>query len=70
MLWLNGTASIFAVRSKPKTENWPSVAAFNADLARAIYQHSTLMRDPAGLPFCVVPDPPGTLTDANAQRWD
>ena len=29
-----------------------------------------VMRDPAGLPFCVVPDPPGTLTDLNAQRWD
>lgn len=29
-----------------------------------------VMRDPAGLPFCVVPDPPGRLNDANAQRWD
>ena len=29
-----------------------------------------IMRDQAGLPFCVVPDPPGSLTDANAQRWD
>lgn len=29
-----------------------------------------VMRDPVGLPFCVVPDPPGSLTDANAQRWD
>ena len=29
-----------------------------------------VMRDPAGLVFCVVPDPPGTLSDANAQRWD
>jgi catechol 2,3-dioxygenase-like lactoylglutathione lyase family enzyme len=29
-----------------------------------------LMRDPAGLVFCVVPDPPGGLSDANAQRWD
>jgi hypothetical protein len=29
-----------------------------------------VMRDPAGLPFCVVPDPPGTLNDGNAQRWD
>jgi hypothetical protein len=29
-----------------------------------------VMRDPAGLTFCVVPEPPGTLTDANAQRWD
>jgi hypothetical protein len=29
-----------------------------------------VMRDPAGLLVCVVPDPPGTLNDANAQRWD
>ena len=29
-----------------------------------------VMRDPAGLVFCVVPDPPGVLTDDNAQRWD
>jgi predicted enzyme related to lactoylglutathione lyase len=29
-----------------------------------------VMRDPAGLPFCVIPDPPGRLSDANAQRWD
>jgi Glyoxalase-like domain len=29
-----------------------------------------IMRDPAGLPFCVVPDPPGTLNDNNAQLWD
>jgi hypothetical protein len=29
-----------------------------------------ILRDPAGLPFCVVPDPPDRLNDANAQRWD
>jgi hypothetical protein len=29
-----------------------------------------VMRDPAGLLFCVVPDEPGTLTDDNAHRWD
>lgn len=29
-----------------------------------------VMRDPAGLVFCVVPDPPGRLSDANAQHWD
>ena len=29
-----------------------------------------IMRDPAGLVFCVVPDPPGTLTEDNAQCWD
>lgn len=29
-----------------------------------------IMRDPAGLPFCVIPEPPGSLTDSNAHRWD
>ena len=29
-----------------------------------------VMRDPAGLLFCVIPEPPGTLNDSNAQRWD
>jgi hypothetical protein len=29
-----------------------------------------IMQDPAGLPFCVIPDPPGTLNDENAQRWE
>jgi hypothetical protein len=29
-----------------------------------------VMRDPAGLLFCVVLDRPGTLTEANAVRWD
>jgi len=29
-----------------------------------------LMRDPAGLLFCVVPEEPGTLSEANAWRWD
>lgn len=29
-----------------------------------------IMEDPAGLPFCVIPDPPGTLNDGNAQRWE
>lgn len=29
-----------------------------------------IMRDPAGLLFCVIPDPPGALNDANARRWD
>ena len=29
-----------------------------------------VMRDPAGLPFCVVEQRPGDLTDANAHRWD
>jgi hypothetical protein len=29
-----------------------------------------ILRDPAGLPFCVVPEPAGSLSDSNAQRWD
>jgi hypothetical protein len=29
-----------------------------------------VMRDPAGLVFCVIPEPPGSLNDSNAQRWD
>ena len=29
-----------------------------------------VMRDPAGLPFCVLPTSPGSLNDDNAQRWE
>lgn len=29
-----------------------------------------ILRDPAGLVFCVIPERPGTLNDSNAQRWD
>lgn len=29
-----------------------------------------IMKDPAGLPFCVIPSPPGTMNDENAQRWE
>jgi hypothetical protein len=29
-----------------------------------------IMEDPAGLPFCVIPEPAGGLTDDNAHRWD
>ncbi len=28
-----------------------------------------VMRDPAGLPFCVITAPEGTLSETNAQRW-
>lgn len=28
-----------------------------------------IMRDPAGLLFCVIPEPAGSLNDSNAQRW-
>jgi Glyoxalase-like domain len=33
-------------------------------------EHWWVLQDPAGLPFCVVPAPPGSLTDENAQCWD
>jgi Glyoxalase-like domain len=29
-----------------------------------------VLRDPAGMLFCVIPEPPGSLDDSNAQRWD
>jgi hypothetical protein len=29
-----------------------------------------VMRDPAGLLFCVIPNPVGTLNDRNAHRWE
>jgi hypothetical protein len=29
-----------------------------------------IMRDPAGLLLCVVPEPAGSLNDTNARRWD
>jgi predicted enzyme related to lactoylglutathione lyase len=29
-----------------------------------------VMRDPAGLPFCVIPAPAGTLNERNAHRWE
>ncbi len=29
-----------------------------------------VLRDPAGLLFCVVPEPAGALDDSNAQRWE
>jgi len=29
-----------------------------------------IMRDPGGLPFCVIPERPGSLNEGNAQRWD
>jgi hypothetical protein len=28
-----------------------------------------VLRDPAGLLFCVVPEPSGSLSDSNATRW-
>ena len=29
-----------------------------------------VMRDPAGLLFCVIPEPAGSFSDGNARRWD
>jgi hypothetical protein len=29
-----------------------------------------VLRDPAGLVFCVVPEPGGSLDDSNSERWD
>jgi hypothetical protein len=29
-----------------------------------------VMRDPAGLLFCVLPIDPGSLNDENGQRWE
>ena len=29
-----------------------------------------ILRDPAGMLFCVIPEPAGSLNDSNAQRWD
>ena len=29
-----------------------------------------VMRDPAGLPFCVIPNEPGRLHDGNSRRWE
>jgi hypothetical protein len=29
-----------------------------------------IMRDPAGMLFCVIPEPGGTLSEANAHRWE
>ena len=33
-------------------------------------EHWQVMRDPAGLVFCVVEALPGDVTEANAHRWD
>jgi tetratricopeptide (TPR) repeat protein len=35
-------------RTIEAVEGWPSLSAFNGDLARAIYAHPTLLRDPPG----------------------
>jgi hypothetical protein len=40
-----------------------------AELVQQVHSWQ-VMRDPAGLLFCVVPQRSGTLNDSNAQRWD
>jgi hypothetical protein len=55
------------------TDDLPAEVARLEELGaeRAGQAHSwQLMRDPAGLVFCVIPQPPGTLDDGNARRWD
>jgi Glyoxalase-like domain len=38
---------------------------------RVQQEHSwQVMRDPAGLLFCVIPEPAGSFTEENSQRWD
>jgi predicted enzyme related to lactoylglutathione lyase len=48
------------------------VARLEALGAQRVAQENSwwVMRDPAGLLFCVIPQPPGSLNDGNAQRWE
>lgn len=43
--------------------------ALGAERVRQVHSW-WVMRDPAGLPFCVIAAPPGTVTEDNAHRWD
>lgn len=54
------------------TDDLPAEVARLEQLGAQVVQqvHSwRVMRDPAGLLFCVVPERPGALNDRNAQRW-
>ncbi|MEV5410867.1 VOC family protein [Thermopolyspora sp. NPDC052614] len=44
--------------------------ALGARRLRMVNDRWAVMEDPAGLPFCVIPQEPGTLNDQNAQRWE
>jgi hypothetical protein len=44
--------------------------ALGARRLQLVHDHWQVMEDPAGLPFCVIPQPPGSLDDRNAQLWD
>jgi Glyoxalase-like domain len=55
------------------TDDLPAEVARLEELgAERVQQAHTwqVMRDPAGLLFCVIPESPGALNDSNAQRWD
>jgi predicted enzyme related to lactoylglutathione lyase len=55
------------------TDDLPAEIARLEELgAKQVQQaHSwQVMRDPAGMLFCVIPETPGELNDGNAQRWD
>jgi len=45
------------------------LGALGAERVRQVYSW-WVMRDPAGLNFCVLPEPPGSLNEQNARRWD
>ncbi len=47
----------------------PNSSCWKVGAERAQQVHSWwILRDPAGLLFCVVPEPAGPLSDSNAQR--
>ncbi len=48
------------------------VARLEALGAQRVQQvnHWFVMRDPAGIPFCVIPDKTESMQKHNAQRWD
>jgi hypothetical protein len=55
------------------TDNLPAETARLEKLgAEPVQQVNSwqVMRDPAGMLFCVIPEPAGALNDDNAQRWD
>jgi hypothetical protein len=41
-----------------------------SDHDRELAFWNAVMRDPAGLVFCVIPERPGELNGTNARRWD
>jgi len=51
------------------TPKWPRLERLGAERVQKV-QTWWVMRDPAGLLFCVLPMRPGSLNDENAQRWE